>query len=1374
MSGLPAQKFQEWIKEIELARGTRHPNLLQIYGVVSDPTSMPGLYEVIYHSLEIRSLSLRIGFKGTAQMANAFLFLCPPDSAFLPHVTSQDLAYWSLDPTGTHRLPRAVASLLRLPRFLVEREITTFAYEEGVCDNLRKVHSALGFDPKSADAARGLGFPILEPISAASETFDALEPDEPHREPVTLEHFEMAHNNNNNVPGVVPIGNPVVAQAAPAQAGAAAGGQPQNGAQPNNAAGVQQLPANQQADDQAAGGRGRAIRVPEPYERDRPTWDGRNPEKTLRGYLEQCNALFTKGRLEDEAERKRLMVGYLKDDIIKDEWKSLPEFAAGSYDAFKDAVLKLYPELDEEEHGSIQSVEKVNRDYPMISRTDHGRFLRWKVSFIKQVAKCNAPNLLYGPRISNAHAVGMIYGNLTADFADSLRHLLDSPSVETIIGPRQNAAGIVLREERWTYLEVLQVAEYLSERSSIGITEFSRSPNGATVPGTGAVSETDRFKREVDERLNLLSNEVVQIKDAVAVQEKQIEQETREHPFSVKPHKDKGYKVVRKWDDEGLIEDMLKRTGDTALDGVKMRELETLLPFLVLPYLSPGGSETLFTKARTRQSTATPAKAKVAATPASSSTTRSKPPQKSDASPKIKKEKGATGTSAANPEPLIQLIPAGAHPLWSLLLHPSAGPLVEALRELCENHKIDAEKAANASAYVSSFHVPNVSMGDDYDYKGIFELGDALSELVRCAGIAMVEDVKTEWFFFPDLEFNPTRYLDPKFRIPIDKKVSLPTANELNDAPTLYRSALLPRKRRACTPDEDDEEEGSEEDEEGTQSESDDDEDDNDQRVAAQTSPPSLPRPPNPPSSPRRPDPAGIRNLPTPSKTKAKTPVEDGTVLVEDSETEAAPQRKAKTAKSTRNTKTAPVQTPKPKPKPYVEVPPKPTGKKPSGRKPPTSREFLSDTDDGPDGNDQMDVDEPAPPPTTTAKGKKKEEKGKGKAKAKAKEATPEEDVEEESEQVVEEPEPEKKGKKRARATKDDGGAPPKRSKRAKSPDPVKALYHTTKSQPPLPELDTEENAHLVLEGLKTLYSQNASYSRDVGRFFVPLQIEGQDIALALARRKIRAPRSDSYAGVRPFMRASKTNTFEPWYATPEAIKLKPLEEMEKDTPYEPLVPCTDCVVRGTLCVPNPGHSPCAGCDDRRSHCTHALSGVELHRMWSTLSQEAELFGPLLNSLADDVIDAHRIASAATTAQQSAMLHLDQRVARFKSMAYDLLYVAGPDAFEKRFAAFNDESARTFLDGWFKTMEHKLNGTVSNDASLDADSARSLRQMEIGDALIAKTKKAFSSAGNAVASSSKKKLVPSSSSPILSASLESVVSPAAAHFSPLVVDPALV
>ncbi|KAF7325926.1 CxC2 domain-containing protein [Mycena kentingensis (nom. inval.)] len=446
-------------------------------------------------------------------------------------------------------------------------------------------------------------------------------------------------------------------------------------------------------------------------------------------------------------------------------------------------------------------------------------------------------------------------------------------------------------------------------------------------------------------------------------------------------------------------------------------------------------------------------------------------------------------------------------------------------------------------------------------------------------------------------------------------------------------------------------------------------------------------------------------------------------------------------AKTTKDTKSAPTPKPKTKATPHVEVPVVQTRKvkpKPSARKAPTSRATLTNTDNDAGGDDRMEVDQPAPPPALAVKAKKAT-KGKGKAK----EATVEESIAGEGEsEVKEEDEPAepvaKKGKKHARANNSGGSPPSKRAKRAaKSPDPVKQLYHTKTSQPALPELDTEENTSLVLDGLKTLFKQNASYSREVG---LPLKIKGQDIALALAQRKMRIPRAESYAGTHSFMRQAKSNTFEPWFLTPEAIKLKPLEEMEKETPYEvrlthlpqplfvnpfrsPLsrAPTALSVERSAFPIPDTALAP--GCDDRRSHCTHALSGPELHQMWSTVLQEAELFGPLLNSLADDVLEAGRIASATNTAHQSATWTLEQCVARFKSMAYNLLYVAGPGAFEQRFKSIKDASARSFLNGWFRTMELKLRGRTSSNEGLDGDTANTLKQMEVGDVLIANSKK---------------------------------------------------
>ncbi|KAJ7340550.1 hypothetical protein DFH08DRAFT_645933, partial [Mycena albidolilacea] len=70
--------------------------------------------------------------------------------------------YWSLDPSGTHRLSVEDATWAGFPAFWLKTTLFGHSWDTGVYEGLRKFHWAKGFDPGSLEVARHLGDPLFE------------------------------------------------------------------------------------------------------------------------------------------------------------------------------------------------------------------------------------------------------------------------------------------------------------------------------------------------------------------------------------------------------------------------------------------------------------------------------------------------------------------------------------------------------------------------------------------------------------------------------------------------------------------------------------------------------------------------------------------------------------------------------------------------------------------------------------------------------------------------------------------------------------------------------------------------------------------------------------------------------------------------------------------------------------------------------------------------------------------------------------------------------------------------------------------------------------------------------------------------------------
>ncbi|KAF7343649.1 hypothetical protein MSAN_01985800 [Mycena sanguinolenta] len=75
-------------------------------------------------------------------------------------------AYWSLDPSGATRLSTEDARLLGFPSLEMKTTITVKSWDESVYTGLRQFQRAKGFDPFTQDAARYLGYPLYQLLTA--------------------------------------------------------------------------------------------------------------------------------------------------------------------------------------------------------------------------------------------------------------------------------------------------------------------------------------------------------------------------------------------------------------------------------------------------------------------------------------------------------------------------------------------------------------------------------------------------------------------------------------------------------------------------------------------------------------------------------------------------------------------------------------------------------------------------------------------------------------------------------------------------------------------------------------------------------------------------------------------------------------------------------------------------------------------------------------------------------------------------------------------------------------------------------------------------------------------------------------------------------
>ncbi|KAL0568881.1 hypothetical protein V5O48_013093, partial [Marasmius crinis-equi] len=106
-----------------------------------------------------------------------YLFV-PPLSTSTPSedCTTSSLHYWSLDPTGDHPLPTEIRQNLGLPveLFLEIRPTCQYRWDNERYKWMHEYQLARGFDPKTPDYARHLGYPIFQ-VQSDSDHFEEVD-----------------------------------------------------------------------------------------------------------------------------------------------------------------------------------------------------------------------------------------------------------------------------------------------------------------------------------------------------------------------------------------------------------------------------------------------------------------------------------------------------------------------------------------------------------------------------------------------------------------------------------------------------------------------------------------------------------------------------------------------------------------------------------------------------------------------------------------------------------------------------------------------------------------------------------------------------------------------------------------------------------------------------------------------------------------------------------------------------------------------------------------------------------------------------------------------------------------------------------------------
>ncbi|KAJ7346070.1 hypothetical protein DFH08DRAFT_961548 [Mycena albidolilacea] len=273
---------------------------------------------------------------------------------------------------------------------------------------------------------------------------------------------------------------------------------------------------------QAPAGTGVAsFKVPRPWELNVPKFTTEDKED-LQDFVEQVDDIIGLGQINDDDEKKRLLTSYLPAKK-REIWRALTEYAAGtSYTDFKKAVLKAYPEMQEDLDGTLEELETLCAENRNIKRSEEGRLKRFGMRFRALVKKLSkAPAI-----ILNKEACRRYLDALERGFAETLRMAINTRNLikEDLLQAGGNAPPAVVpntvdhrKEDPILLEELIKMAERLANKGSTEVTwgeddgpEIKRSDRFPTV----------KIERR-DAQLEELGGELSGLRDALAVTQKQ-------------------------------------------------------------------------------------------------------------------------------------------------------------------------------------------------------------------------------------------------------------------------------------------------------------------------------------------------------------------------------------------------------------------------------------------------------------------------------------------------------------------------------------------------------------------------------------------------------------------------------------------------------------------------------------------------------------------------------------------------------------------------------------------------------------------------------------------------------------------------------------
>ncbi|KAJ7095592.1 hypothetical protein C8R44DRAFT_890006 [Mycena epipterygia] len=273
-----------------------------------------------------------------------------------------------------------------------------------------------------------------------------------------------------------------------------------------------------------------SFKIPASYDQNRPKFDGETAS-SLKVFLRDCEAVCANGGITDEEKMKERLLDYLDHMDIREQWERLPSFENGkSFANWKKEILRLYPEIEDMDLGSLGRLSEICRRNQVITRAELGKLRRFTSAFTTEAQK-----LLTGSaQVTNKQLVEWILDVLDEQFASEVEQAMNQHAILAIAAAQPAGAALNARRgDKLPYKRVIEIADYIADNWSgrTAMTTLTGSDRYAQVASTIPTILTrkndasgSKIKTEITERLDHFAGEMAEVKDLARNQSQRFDE----------------------------------------------------------------------------------------------------------------------------------------------------------------------------------------------------------------------------------------------------------------------------------------------------------------------------------------------------------------------------------------------------------------------------------------------------------------------------------------------------------------------------------------------------------------------------------------------------------------------------------------------------------------------------------------------------------------------------------------------------------------------------------------------------------------------------------------------------------------------------------